>query len=143
MEHKIKNLQDELCLQNINAEITTKTAAMPLKRHDNSEEFKKLSENLQQTQSLLKLAEQVSKQTQLLFFSYFYYFREFKKIFDFYIFFLQELDRKFKDTAAFINMKKLLDSKNGQIKILREKLKLLEIEEANLHSSDENSNGAD
>jgi hypothetical protein len=41
-------------------------------------------------------------------------------------------------------MKKLLESKNDQIKILREKLKLLEIEEANLDSSsDENSNGAD
>jgi hypothetical protein len=40
-------------------------------------------------------------------------------------------------------MKKLLDSKNDQIKVLRGKLKLLEIEEANINSSDETSNEAD
>ncbi|CAB3367026.1 Hypothetical predicted protein [Cloeon dipterum] len=37
-----------------------------------------------------------------------------------------ELERKFKETTAFINLKKLLDSKNEQIKILRKKLENLE-----------------
>ena len=35
---------------------------------------------------------------------------------------LQELDKKFSETAQFVNMKKMLTSKNDQIKKLRAKL---------------------
>ncbi|XP_065335448.1 leucine zipper transcription factor-like protein 1 [Cloeon dipterum] len=62
-----------------------------------------------------------------------------------------ELERKFKETTAFINMKKLLDSKNEQIKILRKKLENLEehsgktdlIEESENDESSEKSTDAD
>jgi uncharacterized coiled-coil protein SlyX len=50
------------------------------------------------------------------------------------------LDRKFKDTTAFANMKKLLDSKNEQMRILREKLKKIEDgNDAQNLSDDENN----
>lgn len=52
---------------NKNADKISETAALPLTNvvPDNLEEFKNLSEKLQQTQSLLKLAEQVSKQIEI------------------------------------------------------------------------------
>jgi leucine zipper transcription factor-like protein 1 len=43
--------------------------------------------------------------------------------------FLQELERKFSQTAAYANMKKILNKKNEQIKELRRKLQHYEPDE--------------
>jgi leucine zipper transcription factor-like protein 1 len=42
---------------------------------------------------------------------------------------LQELEHKFSQTAVYINMKKILNKKNEQIKELRKKLQQYEPEE--------------
>lgn len=42
---------------------------------------------------------------------------------------LQELERKFSQTAAYANMKKILNKKNEQIKELRERLQHYEPDE--------------
>lgn len=43
--------------------------------------------------------------------------------------FLQELERKFSQTAVYANMKKILNKKNEQIKELRKKLQHYEPDE--------------
>ncbi|XP_059487790.1 leucine zipper transcription factor-like protein 1 [Neocloeon triangulifer] len=57
----------------------------------------------------------------------------------------QELERKFKETTAFLNMKKMLDTKNAQIKLLRNQLKENEddFEDENSDSSIKNHSCSD
>lgn len=44
----------------------------------------------------------------------------------YFIFFHQELEKKFSQTGAYLNMKKMLNKKNEQIKAMRKKLQVYE-----------------
>lgn len=46
-----------------------------------------------------------------------------------YIFFFQELERKFNDTAAFVNMKNIITKKNEQVREMRDRLLVYEKED--------------